>query len=61
MQLLCAYELVSLGGSAFCSIFTEDEWRGFEYAHDLEFFDAYCKSACTSSTSALSRLTRRRR
>ncbi|GAA5868433.1 hypothetical protein JCM3774_005376 [Rhodotorula dairenensis] len=41
MQLLCAYELVSLGGSAFCSIFTEDEWRGFEYAHDLEFFDAY--------------------
>lgn len=42
MQLLCAYELVSLGGSAFCSIFTEEEWRGFEYAHDIEFFDSYC-------------------
>ncbi|GAA5985595.1 hypothetical protein JCM10908_007034 [Rhodotorula pacifica] len=41
MQLLCAYELVSLGGSSFCSIFTEDEWRGFEYAHDIEFFDSY--------------------
>jgi len=43
MQLLCAYELVALGGSAFCSLFTEDEWRGFEYAHDIEFFDIFCR------------------
>ncbi|BGO95728.1 histidine phosphatase superfamily [Rhodotorula toruloides] len=41
MQLLCAYELVALGGSAFCPLFTEDEWRGFEYAHDIEFFDIF--------------------
>ncbi|GJN94417.1 hypothetical protein Rhopal_007497-T1 [Rhodotorula paludigena] len=41
MQLLCAYELVALGGSAFCPLFTEDEWRGFEYAHDIEFYDAF--------------------
>ncbi|BGP43558.1 hypothetical protein JCM10449v2_007599 [Rhodotorula kratochvilovae] len=41
MQLLCAYELVALGGSAFCPLFTEDEWRGFEYAHDIEFYDIF--------------------
>jgi len=44
MQLMCAYELVALGGSEFCSLFTEEEFRGFEYAHDLQFFGAYCKS-----------------
>ena len=47
MQQLCAYEVrciniysisycwllqtVSLGFSAFCDVFTEDEWKGFEY------------------------------
>ncbi|GAA5972872.1 hypothetical protein JCM11641_003982 [Rhodosporidiobolus odoratus] len=41
MQLLCAYELVALGGSSFCPLFTEDEWRGFEYAHDIEFWDIF--------------------
>ncbi|GAA6017029.1 hypothetical protein JCM11491_006134 [Sporobolomyces phaffii] len=41
MQLLCAYELVALGGSEFCDLFTEEEFRGFEYAHDLQFFGAY--------------------
>ncbi|GAA5930144.1 histidine phosphatase family protein [Sporobolomyces koalae] len=41
MQLLCAYELVALGGSEFCKLFTEDEFRGFEYAHDLRFFESY--------------------
>ncbi|GAA6037522.1 hypothetical protein JCM8097_008236 [Rhodosporidiobolus ruineniae] len=41
MQLLCAYELVALGGSAFCPVFTEDEWKGFEYAHDIMFWDIY--------------------
>lgn len=61
MQLTCAYELVSLGGSEFCQLFdgerrsrdssklrrltspspTESEWRGFEYAHDIMFFDIF--------------------
>ncbi|GAA5865518.1 hypothetical protein JCM1840_001427 [Sporobolomyces johnsonii] len=41
MQLMCAYELVALGGSEFCPLFTEDEWKGFEYAHDIEFYEAY--------------------
>ncbi|THV07666.1 phosphoglycerate mutase-like protein [Dendrothele bispora CBS 962.96] len=38
MQTLCAYETVSLGFSAFCDLFTEDEWKGFEYALDLQFW-----------------------
>ncbi|GAA5863691.1 hypothetical protein JCM8547_003694 [Rhodosporidiobolus lusitaniae] len=41
MQLMCAYELVALGGSAFCPLFTEQEWRGFEYAHDIMFNDIF--------------------
>lgn len=32
MQQLCAYETVSLGYSKFCELFTEEEWRGFDYA-----------------------------
>ena len=32
MQQLCAYETVALGYSAFCDLFTEEEWWGYEYA-----------------------------
>ncbi|OBZ79577.1 3-phytase B [Grifola frondosa] len=38
MQQLCAYETVALGYSAFCALFTEEEWRGYEYANDLQFW-----------------------
>ncbi|KIM23174.1 hypothetical protein M408DRAFT_332472 [Serendipita vermifera MAFF 305830] len=38
MQMMCAYETVSLGYSSFCSLFTKDEWEGFEYALDLYFW-----------------------
>ncbi|KAH9847412.1 phosphoglycerate mutase-like protein [Lenzites betulinus] len=38
MQDLCAYETVALGYSAFCDIFTEEEWRGYEYVWDLQFW-----------------------
>ncbi|KAF8998408.1 histidine phosphatase superfamily [Cyathus striatus] len=38
MQQLCAYETVALGYSAFCEIFTEEEWKGFEYYLDLIFW-----------------------
>lgn len=31
MQQLCAYETVALGFSRFCELFTEEEWKGFEY------------------------------
>lgn len=32
MQDLCAYETVALGYSVFCDLFTEEEWKGYEYA-----------------------------
>ena len=32
MQSLCAYETVALGYSRFCDLFTEEEWKGYEYA-----------------------------
>jgi Histidine phosphatase superfamily (branch 2) len=36
-QSLCAYETVALGYSSFCSLFTYDEWKGYEYSADLSF------------------------
>lgn len=41
MQSLCAYETVGLGTSPFCQLFTEEEWLGFEYTLDLEFWGDY--------------------
>ncbi|KAI9726363.1 MAG: hypothetical protein M1828_001637 [Chrysothrix sp. TS-e1954] len=37
MQSLCAYETVALGYSAFCDLFTYEEWQGYEYSVDLSF------------------------
>ncbi|KIK96012.1 hypothetical protein PAXRUDRAFT_139439 [Paxillus rubicundulus Ve08.2h10] len=31
MQSTCAYEVVALGSSKFCDLFTSAEWEGFEY------------------------------
>ena len=36
-QTLCPYETVAYGYSAFCDLFTYDEWLGFEYSIDLSF------------------------
>lgn len=38
MQNLCVYEQTSLGGSSFCSLFTEQEWKDFGYNIDLQFY-----------------------
>lgn len=38
MQNLCAFETAAYGSSPFCSLFTETEWRGFEYTFDLDFY-----------------------
>ncbi|KAI1790015.1 phytase [Ganoderma leucocontextum] len=38
MQQLCAYETIALGYSKFCELFTEQEWRGFDYSVDLNFW-----------------------
>ncbi|KAK0243834.1 phosphoglycerate mutase-like protein [Armillaria nabsnona] len=38
LQQMCAYETVALGYSQFCTLFTEEEWEGFDYALDLSFW-----------------------
>lgn len=40
MQELCGYESVVRGSSPFCSqtLFTPDEWLGFEYSNDIMYF-----------------------
>ncbi|KAF2177726.1 3-phytase A precursor [Zopfia rhizophila CBS 207.26] len=36
-QALCAYETIALGFSHWCSVFTYEEWEGFEYSLDIGF------------------------
>lgn len=36
-QSLCAYETVAFGFSQFCSLFTYEEWEGYEYSVDISF------------------------
>lgn len=38
MQNLCAFEHAAYGSSPWCGLFTETEWRGFEYSSDLDFY-----------------------
>ncbi|THW89001.1 phosphoglycerate mutase-like protein [Aureobasidium pullulans] len=35
MQQLCGFEILARGSSPWCNIFTEHEWKDFEYARDL--------------------------
>lgn len=41
MQQLCSYDTVVFGHSEFCGLFTEDDWRGYEYTWDLRFYYDY--------------------
>lgn len=41
MQNICAYEVTSLGGSSFCSLFTEQEWKDFAYNVDVQYYGDY--------------------
>lgn len=41
MMNLCPYEYAALGGSSFCSLFTEQEWRAYEYFIDVGFYGDY--------------------
>ena len=40
-QGMCPYETVALGYSAFCDLFTYQEWLDFEYSIDLSFAGQY--------------------
>lgn len=35
---MCAYETVALGFSSFCTLFTDKEWKGYEYRNDIEWW-----------------------
>ena len=41
MQSICAYENAYIGMSDFCSLFTADEWMGFEQTLDTEYYYDY--------------------
>jgi hypothetical protein len=41
IQSLCAYETSAFGYSPFCLLFTWDEWLGFEYNVDIQFYGNY--------------------
>lgn len=32
---MCAYETVAVGYSAFCPLFTQEEWEGFQHRNDI--------------------------
>lgn len=38
MLQLCPYETISLGYSAFCNLFTQEDYLNFEYYYDLMFY-----------------------
>lgn len=38
MQNICAYETAAYDSSPFCGLFTEHEWRGYQYAFDIQFY-----------------------
>jgi len=39
MQQLCSYDTVAFGHSDFCGLFTEQDWRGYEFAWDQAFYN----------------------
>ncbi|PYH91212.1 multiple inositol polyphosphate phosphatase [Aspergillus ellipticus CBS 707.79] len=41
LQNLCPYEYAVLGSSSFCGLFTESEWKSYEYQLDLQFYGDY--------------------
>lgn len=41
MQSICAYEMAYIQSSSFCSLFTIDEWNGFENTLDMEYYYDY--------------------
>lgn len=65
MQQLCPYDTAAFGHSDFCKLFTEEEWKGFEYAWDINFHSYSGPSSYTGAAQGLgwlnefiSRLTR---
>ncbi|KAF8647916.1 hypothetical protein AX16_006448 [Volvariella volvacea WC 439] len=53
MQQLCAYETVALGYSAFCGLFTKEEWKGHAYFNDLLFWYVFGPGNPTASAQGI--------
>lgn len=53
MQSICAYENAYIGSSEFCSLFTEEEWQGFENTLDIEYFYDYSYGQPTGRAQGL--------
>lgn len=53
MQNMCVYEYTSLGGSSFCSLFTEQEWKDFEYNVDIQFYGDYAYGSPTGRAQGI--------
>ncbi|KAL4895637.1 histidine phosphatase superfamily [Aspergillus ambiguus] len=52
-QTMCPYETVGLGYSPFCSLFTYEEWLGFEYSMDLSYYGSHSFGAPTGRAVGL--------
>ena len=53
MQSICAYETGYLGMSDFCTLFTEEEWQGFENTLDIEYFYDYSYGQPTGMSASI--------
>lgn len=53
MQNLCVYEHTSLGGSSFCSLFTEQEWKDFAYQIDVQYYGDYAYGSPTGRAQGI--------
>lgn len=53
MQTLCPYETAIMGNSAFCSLFTEQEWLDFNYNIDIQYYGDYSFGASTGRAQGI--------
>ncbi|KAJ5585147.1 uncharacterized protein N7459_004947 [Penicillium hispanicum] len=53
MQNICVYEYTSLAGSSFCSLFTEQEWKDFEYNVDVQYYGDYAYGSPTGRAQGI--------
>ncbi|KAI9927228.1 hypothetical protein ASPWEDRAFT_165747 [Aspergillus wentii DTO 134E9] len=53
MQNLCVYEYTSFGGSFFCSLFTEQEWKDYAYNIDIQYYGDYAYGSPTGRAQGI--------
>lgn len=53
MLNLCPYEYATYGASSFCALFTEQEWKDYEYVIDLQFYGNYGFGASTGRAQGI--------